>query len=673
MMIVSSNVRVGITLAIAMSLIAAVPPAALSGPREEITAAQRQSLRAGLQVAPKSARAAKGEQFRPNPALALVSDPRAINVADWNTRMSVSGKARAQSRVHVAAKSRAAGQAGQPVLLHDEEEPSDSAGSNDSLRSAEPVAGFGSGSGANNRARILGTIPDLTPEARGIRAGREDNGQLDRARPTRIRGVGRIITTARIGDGPHGSRGSGSGDFDFYALRSRAGLTVKLSTAGSTFDTVVALYDERGVLLGVDDDGADDLTSRLAVTVPRTGTYYALVAGFSGEGSLPANPRRSGSGPGAGSEGSYRLDLSSAVVDNDFYAVRLAAGDVLGATADGVSPGLTVFRVNGTRMVGAHQIDASALYPAASPLPGGRESTLGYVAEQGGVYAVRVDGGAGRYDVLIEVYRPGLELDTSPSVQTVFLDFDGARLNTGVWGGPGVRTLSPLSSFLARWGLERSQERELVGKIAAAVRENISRDLVEKGLNPNVAVRVLSSADVADPFGRANVARVVVGGTRNQAGIDAIGIAQYIDPGNYAHEDSALVLLDVLSGRASEEASLNHYLRSGGNRVNFVARAVANIISHEVGHLVGSFHTDLYNSRHSLMDAGGERFGNLYGVGPDGIGGTADDADVDFVEDAYSPLEGFTGRQNTLNVAAWGFSRGSRAAPADATSAGNQR
>ena len=42
---------------------------------------------------------------------------------------------------------------------------------------------------------------------------------------------------------------------------------------------------------------------------------------------------------------------------------------------------------------------------------------------------------------------------------------------------------------------------------------------------------------------------MIVGGTIDQSGIPTIGIAQYIDPGNYGHEDSALVLLDVLSDR----------------------------------------------------------------------------------------------------------------------------
>ncbi len=58
-----------------------------------------------------------------------------------------------------------------------------------------------------------------------------------------------------------------------------------------------------------------------------------------------------------------------------------------------------------------------------------------------------------------------------------------------------------------------------------------------------------------------------------------------------------------------------------------------------------------------MMDSGGGNFAfNLYGVGPDNVGGTADDTNVRFVTDTYSPAEGFTGEENTLNVSAWAYS-----------------
>ena len=75
-------------------------------------------------------------------------------------------------------------------------------------------------------------------------------------------------------------------------------------------------------------------------------------------------------------------------------------------------------------------------------------------------------------------------------MQTVFLDFDGERVNTGVWGGPGVRTCRRSSSFVAKWGLTNADRDALVNRITAAVKENIRPDLKEKGLNDKVDVRV---------------------------------------------------------------------------------------------------------------------------------------------------------------------------------------
>ena len=334
---------------------------------------------------------------------------------------------------------------------------------------------------------------------------------------------------------------------------------------------------------------------------------------------------------------------------------------MIGAVGKGAADTLTIYRPDGTQMVGAPNTDASYLYAPQSPLPGGGNTTLAYVAERSGTYAIRVDGNPGAYDVLVEAYRPGSEIDPSTRVQTIFLDFDGARVNTGIFGGPGVRELSPFRTFIARWGLNASagghpdqpDHRHGPGEHSA-------------GPDPEGAERQPRGAgDQLQGQPRHLRADECVTGDRRRhdraVGDPTIGIAQYIDPGNYGHEDSALVLLDVLSGSVAdyEEATLNYYLRPRSNRVAFVSQAVANVISHEIGHYIGNFHTENTNRIHNLMDAGGANFGeNLYGVGPDGIGGTADDEDIDFRLDRYDLFEGFTGRENTLNVSAWAFVRG---------------
>jgi hypothetical protein len=106
---------------------------------------------------------------------------------------------------------------------------------------------------------------------------------------------------------------------------------------------------------------------------------------------------------------------------------------------------------------------------------------------------------------------------------------------------------------------------------------------------------------------------------------------------------------------AGTEAATQPFWSPDSDRVGFVAQALSNLIAHEVGHLIGSFHTDPLNAQVSLMDAGGQDFGALFGVGPDRVGGPADDADVVFVTDEYMPDEAFSGKENTLNVAAWAY------------------
>jgi hypothetical protein len=287
----------------------------------------------------------------------------------------------------------------------------------------------------------------------------------------------------------------------------------------------------------------------------------------------------------------------------------------------------------------------------ASPLPGGGNLSFAYVAERAGLYAVEVSQGRGRYDATLEVYRPGVRSSGEPVTQRIFLDFDGERVNTGVFGGFGVTELSPLSRFLRRWEIPRRDLDLVIDEVVATVTENVNADLEARGLNDDFAVEILNSRDHADPFGEPNVSRVIIGGTIRESGVYTIGIAQSIDPGNFEHEETALLLLDVLSHRdRREEASLNAYLRARSDRVGFVGTALGNVASHEIGHYLGSFHVNPFNKRVNLMDAGGPL---IFGVGPDGVGGTADDPDVDYGVDRFWDLEGFLGLEHTLNRSAW--------------------
>jgi hypothetical protein len=585
----------------------------------------------------------------PNPYLALLPDPAKADYRGWQAHLQSVGEARAAARERAWQRThpRVA-----PALLVDEAEPDGVRGSNDTPATAEPVDGFGTADGQTAAARILGSLSrGAESSAVSIRANAEDDGAIPRARRT---GVGSsrpgATTTGRIGDGPHGRARSGKGDFDFYRMQGRVGreLVARVTTPTGRLDPMVAVYDAQGKRLALNDDGGSGLDSVLTYRFPADAPYYVMTTGYD---ALPRDPFRSGSGTGAASQGPYRLRIGTRELDTDTYAVTLREGDVLGVSLDGPPRQVDVLDPSGDVVHGSRR-DLTAIFPMASPLPGGGRAVSEHVADEDGVHYVSVSDsprtGVIRYDATVEAYRPGLEAD--PDVQTLYLDFDGARVNTGVFGGYGVRDLSPISAFLGRWGLTTAQEDALIDAIVDRVTENVEDDLEARGAADDFAVQIRNSRDHGDLWGQPNVSRVVVGGTIDQSGVPTIGVAQSIDPGDFETEETALVLLDALSGSPEEweDATLNSYLRPASDRVAFVGQAVGNVVSHEAGHFFGDWHVDQFNEHANLMDQGGN-FPVLYGVGPDNIGGTADDPDVDFGEDVFNPNEGFLGIEDTLN------------------------
>jgi hypothetical protein len=583
----------------------------------------------------------------PNPFLALVPDATKVDYRAWAEYLSKNAAAKAAARLKAQARNRAA--VSSPLLI-DEDEPDGTRGSNDDPASAQRITGFGTGANQNPALRILGSLDPAPVDT--IDANAEDDGSIPLAGETGI-GAGStgITVDATIGDGPHGSAGDGTGDFDFYHVTAAAGDMIIASTDTPTgdLDTMLAVYTADGTLVAFNDD-ANDLDSRVSYTVPDSGEYYVAVTGYP---VLPEDPMNSGSGTGVGSEGPYTLTITVGGQDRDFFAVRLRAGDVLGATVKGAATYLTVYDTVPREVHGSDQ-DATYIYPPKSLLPGGGNATTDYVATRTGWHYVGVTNGSGSYDITVEAYRPPLQ--GARPVQTLFLDFDGARVNTGIWGGPGVRQLSPFAAFLARWGIPRASEAAVIDAVVAEVTESIKQDMIDSGLNSRFRLRILNSKDNADPWGQANVSRVVVGGTIDESGIGTIGISQSIDPGNFDTEESALVLLDLLSDPGGPDApySLNTYMTSASDRIAFVGQAVGNVTAHEAGHFFGNWHTDNSSPRVNLMDAGGENFQNLFGVGPDQVGGTADDVDVDFGDDAFEPEEGFVGIEDTLGRIVFG-------------------
>ena len=110
------------------------------------------------------------------------------------------------------------------------------------------------------------------------------------------------------------------------------------------------------------------------------------------------------------------------------------------------------------------------------------------------------------------------------------------------------------------------------------------------------------------------------------------------------------MLLDVLSDPAGEsgDPSLNTYLTPASDRVGFVGRAVGNVVVPRGRPLLRRLARRPVQRRRQ-PDGPGRQLPAAVRRRADGVGGTADDPDVDFGEDVFNPNEGFTGIEDTLS------------------------
>ena len=367
------------------------------------------------------------------------------------------------------------------------------------------------------------------------------------------------------------------------------------------------------------------------------------------------------------------LAKTADVVDIDYFLVKLRKGDAISGGFDNART-VGIIDPAGVQRSGA-EFNPSFIYPADSPLRHDRRNGFDHVATTDGIHAVFVTDGIAEYEGELRVTRSGLANEWSRNQQIIFLDFDGATIGGDIFGTGVDAELSPLADFLPLWGLGPSDEDAVIDATIDAVIETLDTDLrIEDGRNGNrdetrrggqFDVEILNSRDNGDRWGDPNVTRIVVGGTIDQLQIPTIGIAQSIDPGNLESEETGVVLLDIMSEPAGSEASINTYgLAPGIAKADFVGFVIGNISAHEAGHLIGNWHQETFNEVEALMDAGGD-FPAIAGVGDDGVFGTADDTDPDFVQDVFEPFEGFTGIEDTAGRSAFGLSTGLRRIPRD--------
>jgi Ca2+-binding RTX toxin-like protein len=395
----------------------------------------------------------------------------------------------------------------------------------------------------------------------------------------------------------------------------------------------------------------------------------------------PERSSRAGSSVEAGTRGptaQFMADLAERTagsaaagggndVDIDFFLVELEAGDVIAGGFDR-SRVTGIIDPDGVERMGSGQ-NPTFIYPQSSPLRHTRLGGFDHVAAVDGVHGVFVTEGDGSYEGELRVTRSGLGAENTDESQIIFLDFDGAEIPAEVWQTGFDATLSPLADFLEGWGLGPADEDAVIDATIDAVVESLDDDLRVRdgrngdrdasGIGGEFDVEILNSRDHGDRWGDPNVSRVVIGGTIDELGIPTLGIAQSIDPGNLDTEETAVVLLDTMSGPPISPASINSYeVADGTPKSAFVGFVVGHITVHEIGHFIGNWHQETFNEvTDAVMDAGGD-FPAIAGVGPDQVFGTADDTDPDFIEDIFNVGEGFTGIEDTAARSAFGLSTG---------------
>ena len=482
-----------------------------------------------------------------------------------------------------------------PVPIYDkpqylpirEKEPVGVRGHNDTRSTAEHLGVLEASSGV----QIMGTLspePPIvidSPERETI-----DDGAIPLARDLGMMHGTRVQVEGIIGDGPHGSGGGQTGDFDFYKMGTlhagqRVTIDVDTPTDMPGLDSKVALYDSTGSRLESNDDGIrGGKDSYLEMMIPADGDYFAVVRGINSW--WPGDPFDPASGPKVGSEGPYTLTLGIDAEDTDWYSVYLQAGDVFSSAVQGAALHLTF--ADGDGMVHmASALDRSDLLPRNSPLLKGGNANLALMIAETGQYYLRTAQGSGSYSAMLTAHRAGLK-DASEQ-QILFIDFDGAELDARVLGGYPTTKLSPLRLFLEEQEIAH-QENEIIDLTLTTLTENLIHDLQEES-GSILSLEIQNSRDDSDPWGAPNVSRIIVGGSRNEIGLQTIGIAESVDVGNFVLNETAVVLLDRITDPQWTSSFSAVERAPGVSMADLLGLALGNVIAHEAGHLLAAFHT----------------------------------------------------------------------------------
>jgi hypothetical protein len=365
----------------------------------------------------------------------------------------------------------------------------------------------------------------------------------------------------------------------------------------------------------------------------------------------------------------------NALGDHDWYRIELKKGDVVGAIVAGapdLDSNVRLVDSAGRLVVGNDDdtLPATGLIPDESPLPVGHGSSLDagiyYVINKPGAYYLDVsateDVSVGTYDIDLVVVRPGMESAPRGTRQTIFLDFNGSTLDMADYLQPefGVVTFAPLANSLPRWGISPSRANAIIDGIVSRFNAKLGK-VGRDGSNGDFDFRIRNSRDHADPGDSPYVSRIRIGGITDPAVSDQLngGQAQFIDVGNFKQDDEAFFNVDFMDDVFDAVDSGDFVIHPSRTRTDLAVTAVGDVAVHELGHILGCFHTEqppeVVGGTADLMDPDLRS-----SLGPDFVFGSADDVNLQFISERYlvESEERFEGVNDTLNTVAFALSTG---------------
>ncbi len=360
----------------------------------------------------------------------------------------------------------------------------------------------------------------------------------------------------------------------------------------------------------------------------------------------------------------------SFTADVDTFAFDLKAGDIFDVATQGAAGEYTVFNPDGSVWYGVDSNQA-IFYPRDSPLQTLGNSVFAQVIPEDGRYFLQIAPftTGNSYTLGLRTYRPSIESTPIGTQQVLYIDFDGGIYPTSVFDDgtgipqPGIVRIPGLRETLPLLGIQPLNDAAYNRLIDLTVTETqrmfgalgvngTNGDFVSTGNPGDFGITVLNSRDHPDP-GTSDplVTRILLGGTVADSGIATIGISSTLDTGNFSMDDIVIGLLDGVLGVVTSVP-----IAPTASIVDAMGDFLAYLVSHEAGHSFGMRHTAGLNSpapyplnfTTNIMDEGPTTdFGQAIGAGPDGIYGTIDDEDSNFVTDIFSYTEGLYGFNQT--------------------------